>query len=152
MKGIIIPLNITGHSIFVEVLVGAIVLLIGLVGYFTGVSVLTVLAAGQADHDPLCEGSQRRLSGFRVRRGAQLIPRRLSGTHAAPMPVVQTQPKAVLPSWYLLLRHAPMRLSVGTFPGHFGIPVVLIDKLFSHIDVIQSCGWYTLYSQRYSRR
>ena len=45
MKGIIIPLNITGHSIFVEVLVGAIVLLIGLVGYFTGVSVLTVLAA-----------------------------------------------------------------------------------------------------------
>ena len=45
MKGIIIPGNITGHSIFVEVLVGAIVLLIGLVGYFTGVSILAVLAA-----------------------------------------------------------------------------------------------------------
>lgn len=65
------------------------------------------------------------------------------------MPVAQTQPKAVLPSWYLLFRHAPMSLSAGTFPGQFGIPVVLIDKLFSHIDVIQSCGWYTLYSQQY---
>lgn len=45
MKGIIIPGNITGHSIFVEALVGAIVLLIGVVGYFLGLMVVATLGA-----------------------------------------------------------------------------------------------------------
>lgn len=45
MKGIIIPGNITGHSIFVEALVGAIVLLIGVVGYSLGLMVVATLGA-----------------------------------------------------------------------------------------------------------
>lgn len=45
MKGIIIPGNITGHSIFVEALMGAIVLLIGVVGYYLGIMIVVALAA-----------------------------------------------------------------------------------------------------------
>ena len=41
------------------------------------------------------------------------------------MPVAQTQPKAVLPSWYLLFRHAPMRLSARCFPVNSGFLLYL---------------------------
>ncbi len=45
MKGIIIPGNVTGHSIFAEVVMGAIVLLIGLVGYLIGSTFVAVIGA-----------------------------------------------------------------------------------------------------------
>ena len=50
------------------------------------------------------------------------------------MPVAQTQPKAVLPSWYLLFRHAPMRLSARCFPVNSGF-LLYLSISYSHISM-----------------